>query len=256
MSPLAINRVHVLIIFLPAAATLFAVALLCAGQSASLTATLAGQVVSEGYINWRIGVRCIFSLASEILPDSITNSQPVARRLITRSIGLIPAAIVAAAFGPRGIDSLLVGSQVALSFVLPFTAFPLVWFTSSKAIMRVRAPDNASGFCGGSTTAVHGRSTTESGPSRPTVEREDSKETDEAKVDTTRPVVEREESEAGKVVPAQPQDDVVSVLEQGQAKEKWIDFSNGWLLMGSGYLVCTVVLMANVYAIVSLAKGE
>ncbi|KIP11464.1 hypothetical protein PHLGIDRAFT_63938 [Phlebiopsis gigantea 11061_1 CR5-6] len=105
-----------------AAGIIFALALLSSGQSSSITATLAGQVVSEGFIEWRIS--------------------PFLRRLITRLIGLVPSMAVAIAVGKPGINTLLVASQVALSIVLPFVAFPLIWLTSSKSIMRVRKPNH------------------------------------------------------------------------------------------------------------------
>ncbi|KZS89225.1 natural resistance-associated macrophage protein, partial [Sistotremastrum niveocremeum HHB9708] len=98
-----------------AAAITFALALLASGQSASITATLAGQIVSNGFINWNIS--------------------PFKRRLITRSFSLLPSTIIAAALGKSGIDSLLVASQVVLSFVLPFVIFPLVWLTSKEDVM-------------------------------------------------------------------------------------------------------------------------
>ncbi|KZW02119.1 natural resistance-associated macrophage protein [Exidia glandulosa HHB12029] len=138
---------------------LFAFALLCAGQSASLTATLAGQVVSEGFIEWRVS--------------------PFLRRLITRLLGLGPSAVVAIIFGKQGIDALLVGSQVALSFVLPFVVFPLVWLTSSPQVMRVRVGEG-----------------------------------------------------------------------------KWKDYSNSWFTSALGYAIFLVVVLANGYAIVSLALGQ
>ncbi|ETW87567.1 Mn2+ and Fe2+ transporter of the NRAMP family [Heterobasidion irregulare TC 32-1] len=103
-----------------AAASMFALALLCAGQTASITATLAGQIVSEGFIEWRIS--------------------PFLRRLITRLIGLIPSMVVAIAVGREGIDTLLIASQVTLSIVLPFVVLPLVWLTSSSAVMTVNKP--------------------------------------------------------------------------------------------------------------------
>ncbi|KAI8990667.1 natural resistance-associated macrophage protein [Trametes punicea] len=102
------------------AAILFALALLASGQSSSIIATLAGQIVSEGFIRWRLS--------------------PVMRRLFTRCLGLIPSLIVAAAAGRDGIDTLLVASQVILSIVLPFIVFPLVWLTSSKSIMSIKKP--------------------------------------------------------------------------------------------------------------------
>ncbi|QRW00395.1 divalent metal cation transporter MntH [Ceratobasidium sp. AG-Ba] len=103
------------------AAFLFALALLCSGQSASITATLAGQIVSEGFIEWQIS--------------------PLARRTITRLIGLVPSMVVAIAVGRQGIDTLLVASQVALSIVLPFVIFPLVYLASSDVVMRVPKPE-------------------------------------------------------------------------------------------------------------------
>ena len=62
------------------------------------------------------------------------------RRLFTRCLGLVPALVVAAALGRPGIDALLVASQVVLSIVLPFVVFPLVWLTSSRAVMAVKKP--------------------------------------------------------------------------------------------------------------------
>ncbi|KAH9486175.1 Manganese transporter pdt1 [Psilocybe cubensis] len=100
------------------AATLFAIALLAAGQSSSIIATVAGQAVCEGFLQWRVS--------------------PIVRRLFTRLLAIIPAMIVAIALGRAGIDVLLVVSQVVLSIVLPFITFPLLFCTSSKAIMTVR----------------------------------------------------------------------------------------------------------------------
>jgi metal iron transporter len=62
------------------------------------------------------------------------------RRLLTRLLSLIPSMAVAVAVGPKGINTMLVASQVVLSVVLPFVVFPLVWLTSSRNVMRVRSP--------------------------------------------------------------------------------------------------------------------
>lgn len=102
------------------AAVIFALALLSAGQSASLVATVAGQIVSEGFLRWRVS--------------------PFMRRLLTRLLSLIPSVIVAVTIGRKGINTMLVASQVVLSIVLPFIIFPLVWLTSSRTVMRVRSP--------------------------------------------------------------------------------------------------------------------
>jgi manganese transport protein len=95
-----------------AAGVLFAVALLCSGQNATLTGTLAGQIVMEGFVNIRL--------------------RPWLRRLITRLVAIVPAIIVTVLYGERGTGALLVLSQVILSMQLPFAVFPLVRFTSDR----------------------------------------------------------------------------------------------------------------------------
>jgi manganese transport protein len=95
-----------------AASTLFAVALLCSGQNATLTGTLAGQIVMEGFVNIRL--------------------RPWLRRLITRLVAIIPAVFVIAWYGEEGTGALLILSQVVLSLQLPFAVFPLVSFTSNR----------------------------------------------------------------------------------------------------------------------------
>lgn len=97
------------------AATFFAVALLCSGQNATITGTLAGQIVMEGFINIRV--------------------KPWLRRLFTRLIAIVPAVIATIWFGERGTARLLILSQVILSLQLPFAVFPLIRFTSQKKSM-------------------------------------------------------------------------------------------------------------------------
>ncbi|MET1026259.1 MAG: Nramp family divalent metal transporter [Dongiaceae bacterium] len=104
-----------------AAAVIFALALLIAGQNSTVTATLAGQVVMEGFTNLRLS--------------------PAARRLITRAIAIVPAAAITAIGGEHGAESLLVLSQVVLCLQLPFAVVPLVMFTADRRIMgSLRAP--------------------------------------------------------------------------------------------------------------------
>jgi manganese transport protein len=98
-----------------AASTVFALALLASGQNSTITGTLAGQIVMEGFLNIRI--------------------RPWLRRLITRAIAIVPAAIVAILYGASGTAKLLVLSQVVLSLQLSFAVFPLVMFTSERAKM-------------------------------------------------------------------------------------------------------------------------
>lgn len=97
------------------AAKLFAVALIAAGQSSTITGTLAGQIVMEGYLRLRIN--------------------PIVRRLITRLIAVIPAALVILINGEKEVDSLLIFSQVILSMQLGFAVIPLIHFVSDKATM-------------------------------------------------------------------------------------------------------------------------
>ncbi|HYM76194.1 MAG TPA: Nramp family divalent metal transporter [Candidatus Dormibacteraeota bacterium] len=98
-----------------AASTLFAVALLAAGQSSTITGTLAGQVVMEGFMHWRI--------------------QPWVRRLITRTLAILPAVLVIGLRGDSSVTDLLTLSQVVLALQLPFAMFPLLHFTSSQKRM-------------------------------------------------------------------------------------------------------------------------
>lgn len=99
------------------ASTLFAVALLASGQSSTITGTLAGQVVMEGFMRWRI--------------------QPWVRRLITRTLAILPAVFIIGLRGDSSVTDLLTLSQVVLALQLPFAMFPLLHFTSSRKRMGV-----------------------------------------------------------------------------------------------------------------------
>jgi len=97
------------------APTLFAIALLCCGMNSTVTATLAGQIVMEGFIDIRL--------------------PPWARRLTTRAIAIVPAAAVTIWYGEAGTAKLLILSQVVLGLALPFSVIPLVMFTADRAKM-------------------------------------------------------------------------------------------------------------------------
>jgi manganese transport protein len=97
------------------ASTLFAVALLASGQSSTITGTLAGQVVMEGFMRWRI--------------------RPWVRRLFTRLLAILPAVFIIGLRGDGSVTGLLVLSQVVLAMQLPLAMFPLLHFTSSKKWM-------------------------------------------------------------------------------------------------------------------------
>ncbi|GIZ45136.1 hypothetical protein CKM354_000831800 [Cercospora kikuchii] len=100
-----------------AAATVFAVALLLSGCSAGIVCTLAGQMIAEGQINWKL--------------------KPWVTRLLTRSISIVPAILVAGTLGKQGLSDALVGSQVALSVILPFVSAPVIYYTSRNKYMHV-----------------------------------------------------------------------------------------------------------------------
>jgi manganese transport protein len=97
------------------ASTIFACALLASGQNSTLTGTLAGQIVMEGFLQIRL--------------------KPWLRRLITRSMAILPAALVIGIAGESKVTSLLILSQVVLSFQLPFAVIPLIQFTSDRKKM-------------------------------------------------------------------------------------------------------------------------
>ncbi|OAL72635.1 transporter smf2 [Trichophyton violaceum] len=102
----------------PAVGTIFALALLLSGISAGVICTIAGQMVSEGALNWKL--------------------RPWLRRLVTRSISIVPSIVIAAAVGRQGLNATLNASQVVLSIVLPFITAPLIYFTCLNKYMTVQ----------------------------------------------------------------------------------------------------------------------
>jgi manganese transport protein len=97
------------------ASTVFACALLASGQNSTLTGTLAGQIVMEGFLDIRL--------------------KPWLRRLITRALAILPAVLVIGIAGENKVTSLLILSQVVLSFQLPFAVIPLIQFTNDRSKM-------------------------------------------------------------------------------------------------------------------------
>lgn len=106
----------------PTAGLIFALAMLFSGQSAGIVCTMAGQIVSEGFLEWSF--------------------QPWVRRIITRLIAIIPCIFVTLTMGRKGIADILNGSQVCLSLILPFVSAPLIYFTSAKQFMQVDISNN------------------------------------------------------------------------------------------------------------------
>lgn len=128
----------------PAAGTIFALALLLSGTSAGIVCTIAGQMVSEGQLNWTV--------------------KPWVRLLVTRSISITPSIIIAGAIGRQGLSTALEASQVCLSIILPFVSAPLIYFTCRASIMSVwaesepvqRASENETGESSGRATVNEG----------------------------------------------------------------------------------------------------
>ncbi|KAG8220043.1 natural resistance-associated macrophage protein-domain-containing protein [Butyriboletus roseoflavus] len=203
------------------AALLFALALIFSGQAASVTATFAGQIVSEGFILWKIS--------------------PFLRRLMTRLLSLIPSMIVAMAFGHAGLNTLLVASQVALSIALPFVAFPLIYLTSSKTIMSVNVPKAA-------------LETTDRTDQTPTVDatgavrQEPSSampsEQSEIMVEEAKIMVEETKIIAN---------DMPASTCNSQPHGDTVDFSNSYIVSAVAYVIWLGISVANVYGIVALS---
>ncbi|CCH59673.1 hypothetical protein TBLA_0B08580 [Henningerozyma blattae CBS 6284] len=121
----------------PAAGTIFMVALLFSGQSAGVVCTMAGQIVSEGHINWKL--------------------KPWQRRLATRAISMVPCLVISICIGREALSTALNASQVVLSILLPFLVAPLIYFTCKKSIMQVEVQnsDNNDEDNGNSTKVVN-----------------------------------------------------------------------------------------------------
>ena len=127
----------------PVAGTIFALALLLSGTSASIVCTIAGQIVAEGMLNWTL--------------------PPWARRLFTRSIAITPSIIIAGGVGRGGLNRALVASQIVLSIILPFVVGPLIYFCARSHIMSVsvegtadRAGDDSEAAAGASVDMANG----------------------------------------------------------------------------------------------------
>ncbi|KAF1822387.1 divalent metal ion transporter [Dissoconium aciculare CBS 342.82] len=119
----------------PAAGTVFAVALLLSGCSAGIVCTMAGQMISEGQLEWKC--------------------KPWLTRLITRSISILPAILVAGLLGRDGLSEALVASQVALSAILPFVSAPVIYYTCRNKYMTVTTTRRTGSTTTTTTTEVH-----------------------------------------------------------------------------------------------------
>lgn len=210
-----------------ASAYLFAIGLLAAGQSSSITVTLSGQIISEGFINWR--------------------TRPWVRRLVTRLIGIVPSVIVAAAVGRSGVDVLLVGSQVALSIVLPFVIAPLVIFTSSQSLMSlpIVPPSSVDPSRDLYDVKIDERDPSDYKAGVPSTDLEWLSSTPVLEVESTA----FETSWKSLALKA------VNPFHRRHAPEGTVCFANGVFKIQLSFLIWVMINIANVYAIYTIAAG-
>lgn len=183
--------------------------------------------------------------------DTSTDSlypQPVVRRMITRSISIIPSVVVAAAVGRSGISTMLVASQVLLSVVLPFVVFPLVWLCSDKNVMEVRNLTPAEDV---------GESLRQSGSGEGRVE---CNAVAAGGVDAIQPVP--GVAEGSSEVPDSKKDDgqpetVPTLTNEDTSTPAVVKlFTSPKVVTIIGYLIFALVVLANSYVLVTLAMGK
>lgn len=204
-----------------------------------------------------------YTLSLPFFPTLTLALQPVLRRILTRLLGLIPAFIVTTALGRAGIDMLLVLSQVVLSIVLPFVILPLIYLSSSPAVMSVeRAPADADAarraekelpVIGDEKFALDGRAATPPPPVDVLQEDDDLDAVEVSTVELELPELEDADQHTDEDA---AQSDAGTVPPATAAAAGRVDYSNGWLLTGLGYLFWLVVVVANVYALVELGLGN
>ncbi|GJJ71665.1 metal iron transporter [Entomortierella parvispora] len=208
-----------------AAGYVFAIALLMAGQSSTLTATLAGQIIMEGFLG-----------------ESYL--KPWVRRLLTRCLAIIPALVIVIIKGQNGLADLLLASQVALSIQLPFAVIPLVIFTSMSRCMTIPVQDNSDepgqlkyGF-------LSDGSKKSEAPASPTLPDTTILENNPLPVDTQ---------------PVDEEHRVESTNANSGAREPKVllhNFANTWWLVGISVVISIVLLGLNFYLLVQSIQGS
>ncbi|KAG0198917.1 hypothetical protein BGX33_011999 [Mortierella sp. NVP41] len=213
-----------------AAGYLFAVALLMAGQSSTLTATLAGQIIMEGFLG-----------ASYL--------KPWVRRLLTRCLAIVPALVIVLIKGQDGLSSLLLASQVALSIQLPFAVIPLVFFTSMGRCMTIPVQDN-SDKPGDMSYGYGFDKKSDSGDDKAIVAPGSSDEEYHAQ---STPAAAGVFSPSSTVVGTP----VVGHGDAAKSGELLLhNFSNAWWLVGIAGLISLILLGLNFYLLVQTIRGE
>lgn len=199
-----------------AAGTIFALALLFSGQSAGVVCTLAGQMVSEGFVEWTV--------------------KPWLRRIITRLLAIAPCLAMALFTGRQGLATALNASQVVLSLLLPFVSAPLIYFTFSKSIMSVPLrPEeypHADPVAGPSSRPASGVGADSAAEDAPLVE----------------PEAETEELDDH----ALPSSEYLQLNQDGKLYK---DMSSSSFMRISSLLIFVVVSVLNIFLLVSMALG-
>lgn len=205
------------------AGTLFMLALLFSGQSAGIICTISGQIVSEGYLNWSI--------------------RPWLRRIITRGIAIVPCVIVAGCVGRSGLNATLNASQVALSILLPFLVFPLIYFTCKSSIMKINAVDSLD-VPSQQDTMVSGETLLSPVSSN-----------DNVRVDNLSHGTVLEVGQASRIT--DKKSEIIRIVERaGPPPEKTINYTNNWITTIFGCAVWLFIAVLNVYLIVQLGLGK
>ncbi|KAG0100017.1 hypothetical protein BGZ93_004787 [Podila epicladia] len=199
-----------------AAGYIFAVALLMAGQSSTLTATLAGQIIMEGFLG-------------------TSYLKPWVRRLLTRSLAIIPALAIVLIKGQNGLSELLLASQVALSVQLPFAVIPLVIFTSMGRCMTIPVQDNDDKPGEGA----------KGGHARYEEELKKQQEID----DVAAPAIAPDS-------PSQDEEAPAPVTATDSSKVLLHNFANPWWLVGISGLISLILLSLNFYLLLQTLRGE
>lgn len=207
----------------------FATALLMAGQSSTLTATLAGQIIMEGFLG-------------------TSYLKPWVRRLVTRSLAIIPALAIVLIKGQNGLSGLLLASQVALSVQLPFAVIPLVLFTSMGRCMTIPVQDNDDKP---GEDAKGGHALYEE-------ELRKQKATAEEAISATAPASHSVFQDDEENVAAPVTHSVIDSQGQGArdgSKVLLHNFANAWWLVGISVLISIVLLGLNFYLLLQTVRG-
>lgn len=200
-----------------AAGYIFAVALLMAGQSSTLTATLAGQIIMEGFLG-------------------TSYLKPWVRRLLTRSLAIIPALAIVLIKGQNGLSELLLASQVALSVQLPFAVIPLVIFTSMGRCMTIPVQDNDD----------KPGETAKGGHARYEEELKKQQATDDAAVPAIAPAS-----------PSQTDEEATTPVTVADSSKVLLhNFANPWWLVGISGLISIILLSLNFYLLLQTLRGK